>query len=207
MRLLQAINWPFLEPVDEASLGIHDYYDVIKTPMDLKTMKQKMDARQYASLAEVREDFLLLFSNCFLYNPEGQPVNKCGKDLKKLFDTKWAAMPAEPLHDEPATPSSTASAHHSPVATGSTSGRAAVEGGSLASPPSSQMKSPKGGGGSAALSSTSPAALISNLKSINDDDQIEIILLQVQEEQARIQDNLQQLQTHVKELLFLKWAL
>lgn len=31
--------WPFYKPVDVTSLGLHDYYDIIKHPMDLSTIK------------------------------------------------------------------------------------------------------------------------------------------------------------------------
>uniref|UniRef100_A0A3Q3K2V2 Bromo domain-containing protein n=1 Tax=Monopterus albus TaxID=43700 RepID=A0A3Q3K2V2_MONAL len=34
-----AYAWPFYKPVDVKALGLHDYYDIIKHPMDLGTMK------------------------------------------------------------------------------------------------------------------------------------------------------------------------
>lgn len=33
--------WPFYAPVDAAALGLHDYHDIIKCPMDLSTIKVK----------------------------------------------------------------------------------------------------------------------------------------------------------------------
>ena len=35
----QTYAWPFYTPVDAVGLGLHDYYDVIKVPMDLTTIK------------------------------------------------------------------------------------------------------------------------------------------------------------------------
>lgn len=35
----QTYAWPFLKPVDADALGLHDYHDVIKKPMDLGTVK------------------------------------------------------------------------------------------------------------------------------------------------------------------------
>lgn len=35
----QGYAWPFYKPVDASSLGLHDYHDVIKKPMDLGTVK------------------------------------------------------------------------------------------------------------------------------------------------------------------------
>lgn len=34
-----AYAWPFYVPVDAAALGLHDYHDIIKCPMDLSTIK------------------------------------------------------------------------------------------------------------------------------------------------------------------------
>lgn len=34
-----AYAWPFYKPVDAEALGLHDYHDIIKYPMDLSTVK------------------------------------------------------------------------------------------------------------------------------------------------------------------------
>ena len=39
--------WPFYKPVDTDALDLHDYKKVIKTPMDLGTIKLKMENRVY----------------------------------------------------------------------------------------------------------------------------------------------------------------
>ena len=39
----QAYAWPFYKPVDAVALGLHDYHKVITHPMDLGTVKAKMD--------------------------------------------------------------------------------------------------------------------------------------------------------------------
>ena len=33
------IAWPFYTPVDVKKLGLHDYFDIIREPMDLGTAK------------------------------------------------------------------------------------------------------------------------------------------------------------------------
>lgn len=35
----KAYAWPFFKPVDASSLGLHDYHDIIKQPMDMGTIK------------------------------------------------------------------------------------------------------------------------------------------------------------------------
>lgn len=71
-----------MEPVDAEALNLPDYFEVIKDPMDLSTIKKKMDAKQYANAEEFRDDIMLMCRNCFAYNPEDQPVNKLGKQLQ-----------------------------------------------------------------------------------------------------------------------------
>ncbi|KAJ2736645.1 hypothetical protein IW152_000614 [Coemansia sp. BCRC 34962] len=59
----------FLEPVDTSV--ITDYLGVIKTPMDLGTMQRKVEANKYRSIAEFRQDMLLICQNARKYNGEG----------------------------------------------------------------------------------------------------------------------------------------
>ncbi|KAK7891850.1 hypothetical protein WMY93_023813 [Mugilogobius chulae] len=47
-----AFAWPFYSPVDAVALGLHDYHEVIKQPMDLGTVRKKLDERQYANAKE-----------------------------------------------------------------------------------------------------------------------------------------------------------
>uniref|UniRef100_A0A1B6EAI8 Peregrin n=1 Tax=Clastoptera arizonana TaxID=38151 RepID=A0A1B6EAI8_9HEMI len=56
----------FIEPVDETE--VPDYRDVVKHPMDLSTMRAKVDSYQYLNLDEFEEDFHLMIDNCLAYN-------------------------------------------------------------------------------------------------------------------------------------------
>lgn len=40
-------GWPFHLPVDTASLGLPDYFKIIKKPMDLGTIKKRLDNNYY----------------------------------------------------------------------------------------------------------------------------------------------------------------
>lgn len=44
--------WPFLDPVDPQE--VPDYYEIIKEPMDLHTIGQRIDAGDYYITLEVR---------------------------------------------------------------------------------------------------------------------------------------------------------
>ena len=39
---MQGYAWPFYKPVDAEMLGLHDYYEIIKKPMDLGSIKVKI---------------------------------------------------------------------------------------------------------------------------------------------------------------------
>lgn len=41
-----AYAWPFYKPVDVEALGLHDYCDIIKHPMDLSTIKVSSASRE-----------------------------------------------------------------------------------------------------------------------------------------------------------------
>lgn len=76
---------PFLYPVDPVQLNIPDYYDKIKHPMDLSTVKKSVEADKYGTLEDFRSDVELMFQNCFTYNLPDSTVHKMGASLEKYF--------------------------------------------------------------------------------------------------------------------------
>ena len=60
--------WPFLKPVDPEALHLPDYFKIVKNPIDMSTIKWKLDSFAYTCAKECVDDFNLLFSNCYLYN-------------------------------------------------------------------------------------------------------------------------------------------
>merc|ERR1711976_1070044 len=89
--------WPFYKPVDANLLGLTDYHEVIKKPMDLGTVKRKVESNDYASAAEFAEDTRLIFTNCYRYNPPESDVVMMAKKLQDVFEMKYARMPDEPI--------------------------------------------------------------------------------------------------------------
>nr|CAD7569546.1 unnamed protein product [Timema californicum] len=80
--------WPFYKPVDAELLGLHDYHDIIKKPMDLGTVKQKMDTREYKSAGEFAADVRLIFTNCYKYNPPDHDVVAMARKLQDVFEMR-----------------------------------------------------------------------------------------------------------------------
>ena len=81
---------PFANPVDPVALGIPNYHQIIKKPMDVSTIRQKLNEQQYENLKEFEVDFRLMFKNCYKFNPDGHPVNNLGKQYEQLFDEQMA---------------------------------------------------------------------------------------------------------------------
>uniref|UniRef100_H3C9H8 Bromodomain containing 4 n=1 Tax=Tetraodon nigroviridis TaxID=99883 RepID=H3C9H8_TETNG len=91
-----AYAWPFYKPVDADALGLHDYHDIIKHPMDLSTIKVKLENRQYREPQEFAADVRLMFSNCYKYNPPDHEVVAMARKLQDVFEMRFAKMPDEP---------------------------------------------------------------------------------------------------------------
>ncbi|XP_016052047.1 PREDICTED: bromodomain-containing protein 3 isoform X2 [Miniopterus natalensis] len=98
-----AYAWPFYKPVDAEALELHDYHDIIKHPMDLSTVKKKMDSREYPDAQSFAADIRLMFSNCYKYNPPDHEVVAMARKLQDVFEMRFAKMPDEPA-EAPALP-------------------------------------------------------------------------------------------------------
>ncbi|GJN26420.1 hypothetical protein PR202_gb14348 [Eleusine coracana subsp. coracana] len=84
----------FNAPVDVERLGLHDYHTVIKSPMDLGTVKEKLAAGRYASHGDFAADVRLTFSNALRYNPVGHEVHTFAGALLASFEKMYRAAVA-----------------------------------------------------------------------------------------------------------------
>ncbi|XP_076951446.1 transcription factor GTE4-like [Bidens hawaiensis] len=92
-------GWVFNTPVDPLALGLHDYFDIIKHPMDLGTVKSRLDKNWYNSPMEFAEDVRLTFQNAMTYNTKGQDVHAMAELLLKLFEDKWKIIEADYIQE------------------------------------------------------------------------------------------------------------
>lgn len=107
-------NHVFQMPVDPVALNIPNYRSIIKQPMDLGTMSQKMKSGQYGTANEVKKDFDLMVRNCLIFNPPGNPVRDLGIALQREFEVLWATKEKWEKKNAPAsTRASSASADES----------------------------------------------------------------------------------------------
>nr|XP_016502813.1 PREDICTED: transcription factor GTE4-like [Nicotiana tabacum] len=88
-------GWVFNEPVNVVALGLHDYHDIIKHPMDLGTIKTRLSQNWYKSPREFAEDVRLVFRNAITYNPKGHDVHVMAEELSEIFEEKWTVIDTE----------------------------------------------------------------------------------------------------------------
>lgn len=88
-------NQIFMEPVDQNE--VPDYSEVVKHPMDLSTMKSKIDNFEYSSIDDFEKDFNLMISNCLAYNAKDTIFYKAGLRMRDQGGTiiKGARKDAE----------------------------------------------------------------------------------------------------------------
>merc|ERR1711939_1106666 len=84
------MNQYFTHPVDPVALNIPTYFQIIKKPMDLSTIRTKLTNNVYEKAKDFEEDVRLIFKNCYKFNPEGDLVNAAGHQLEDMFNKKWA---------------------------------------------------------------------------------------------------------------------
>ncbi|CAN1167430.1 Transcription factor GTE2 [Linum perenne] len=76
----------FNVPVDVVGMQLHDYYDIIKQPMDLGTVKKKLGKNLYDSPQDFAADVRLTFNNAMRYNPKGHEVYALADDFLSRFE-------------------------------------------------------------------------------------------------------------------------
>ncbi|XP_061634316.1 bromodomain testis-specific protein [Phyllopteryx taeniolatus] len=88
-------SWPFRQPVDAVSLRLPDYYTIIKTPMDMGTIKRRLQNKYYWKAMECVQDFHTMFTNCYMYNKPGDDIVFMAQTLEKLFLLEVSKMPKD----------------------------------------------------------------------------------------------------------------
>lgn len=85
-------GWIFNVPVDAVGMGLHDYYEIIKKPMDLGTVKANLSKNVYATPEEFASDVRLTFNNALTYNPKGHDVYTMAEQLLVRFEELYRPL-------------------------------------------------------------------------------------------------------------------
>ena len=84
--------FPFYYPVDPVRLNIPDYFDVIKHPISMTNIREKLLNGTYADAKDFAADVHLMFTNARTYNPPGHAINQLAERLEAAFDQQIAKL-------------------------------------------------------------------------------------------------------------------
>jgi E1A/CREB-binding protein len=82
----------FSSHVDPELLGVPNYFDVIKSPMDLGTVKEHLGGGLYKTAEDVATDINLTVDNAMMFNEERTVVYEMAKILKDQFTKDFNAV-------------------------------------------------------------------------------------------------------------------
>ena len=71
-----------------------DYFDIVKNPMDLGSVKKRLENSCYKMIHEFAADTQLCFDNAILYNGQESDVSKVAKEMKVLFEKELTKLTA-----------------------------------------------------------------------------------------------------------------
>ncbi|OWZ23450.1 hypothetical protein PHMEG_0001675 [Phytophthora megakarya] len=94
---MQNNSTPFNAPVDTSVKGLEDYPQVIKNPMDLGTIKKKIDSGGYEGpdgYVMFAEDIRLVWDNAVLYNGEESEIGRAALALSDVFEQDYERLVA-----------------------------------------------------------------------------------------------------------------
>ncbi|XP_040054562.2 bromodomain adjacent to zinc finger domain protein 1A isoform X2 [Gasterosteus aculeatus] len=92
-------SWPFMKLVSRTQ--VPDYYDIVKKPIALSTIREKVNNCEYQTAGEFVSDVDLMFSNCLQYNPRHTNEAKAGHRLQQFFYSELSRLG---LSEQGATP-------------------------------------------------------------------------------------------------------
>lgn len=108
-KLLRVLNsqkhdkncWPFRKPVRVLFPALStDYFEIIKTPMDLTTIAEKLNEFEYKAHGEFIRDVRLTFENAMIYNRadkdrEGWSVYSAAVHMLSVVEDLWGDVTLE----------------------------------------------------------------------------------------------------------------
>lgn len=85
------ISAMFAAPVDPERDGCPNYLEIIKTPMDLGTVRKKLLNNEYETVQDCKNDVALIWDNTIKFNGPNSIISFLAKQLEKVFkdNTDW----------------------------------------------------------------------------------------------------------------------
>lgn len=77
--------WVFRDAVDPVELGLSDYFDVVKNPMHLLLIQNRLENAIYTDMQSFAQETCLVFENAILYNGEQSDVGEVAQNMMNDF--------------------------------------------------------------------------------------------------------------------------
>ncbi|KAH8418398.1 hypothetical protein KR222_008470 [Zaprionus bogoriensis] len=87
------LAWIFYDPIEPEVLGLTDYHQIVKEPMDLTTVKYRLGSNFYTHAVDFARDIRLIFYNAYLYTNPGHLCYDMAKELQLIFEEMYAKVP------------------------------------------------------------------------------------------------------------------
>lgn len=81
----RVLSEPFMKLPSRKELP--DYYEVIKKPLDIKKILQRIDEAKYVDFADLEKDFLQLCQNAQIYNEDTSLIYEDSVTLQSVFSS------------------------------------------------------------------------------------------------------------------------
>ncbi|KAK4304165.1 hypothetical protein Pmani_023885 [Petrolisthes manimaculis] len=81
------------EPINALEMNLPEYHNIVKWPMDLGTIKRRLQNRFYWSANECLHDFWWLFTNVYLYFKPRDPFVVTTKALERILMQELQSIP------------------------------------------------------------------------------------------------------------------
>ena len=91
-------GWPFDRPITRSDAP--DYFEIIKRPIDLGTVRTNLLHMKYSCNQEVIADVRQVFQNCYSYNAEEAEEFQCALRLEKYFEKTTRKLGLRPDDDD-----------------------------------------------------------------------------------------------------------
>lgn len=98
MRTIQNVkriqsSTAFRQPVDYVALNIPSYPNIIKKPIDLRTLEENLKENKYSSVDAFTADFNQIVQNCETFNGRESTFTKFAYEMKASFDKNMSKIP------------------------------------------------------------------------------------------------------------------
>ena len=68
------------------ALGLTNYLEIVKVPMDLGTIKKNLEKKKYKDFEAFKNDIMLVANNCKTYNARNSDVHKLVCEYIYIFN-------------------------------------------------------------------------------------------------------------------------